>query len=243
MSKNKKYGRTIIRIAGDLWNEIKNILPVEKPDNTIGRPIVPYRKVFDGIMFILRTGCQWKLLPKDYGSGSTCHRRFQEWRQSGIFDKLCIRLLKLYDDKKGIKWNWQSLDSISIKSPLGGALTGHNPTDRSKLGTKRHILTDKEGIPLSTVITSANTHDVTAVIDTVNSMVIKRPFSKSTTKYRNKNKKKKQNLCLDKAYHSKEVEQEVIKRGYIPHIRHRRQEKKLNKNHPARRWVVEERTN
>jgi putative transposase len=122
-------------------------------------------------------------------------------------------------------------------------MTGHNPTDRSKLGTKRHILTDKDGIPLSAIIISANTHDVTVAIDTVDSMVIKKQFSKSTTKYSNKNKKEKQNLCLDKAYHSKEVEQEVIKRGYIPHIRHRRQEKKLNKRHPAaRRWVVE-RTN
>ena len=89
-------------------------------------------------------------------------------------------------------------------------MTGSNPTDRSKLGTKRHILTDKDGIPLSTVITSANTHDVTVAIDTVDSIVIKRPSSKSITKYRNKNKK--QNLCLDKAYHSKEVEQEIIKR-------------------------------
>jgi len=88
--------------------------------NTIGRPIVPYRKVFDGIMFILRTGSQWKMLPKEYGSGSTCHRRFQEWRQSGIFDKLWTQLLKIYDYKRGIKWNWQSLDSISVKSPLGG---------------------------------------------------------------------------------------------------------------------------
>ena len=59
-------------------------------------------------------------------------------------------------------------------------MTGHNPTDRSKLGTKRHILTDKDGIPLSTVITSANTHDVTVAIDTVDSMVIKRPSSTST---------------------------------------------------------------
>jgi transposase len=57
-----------------------------------------------------------------------------------------------------------------------------------------------------------------------------------------KKKKKKQNLCLDKAYHSKEVEQEIIKRGYIPHIRHRREKKKLNKKHHARRLVVE-RTN
>jgi transposase len=64
------------------------IFYLEKLENTIGRPIVPFRKVLDGIMFILRTGCQWKMLPKEYGSGSTCHRRFQEWRESDIFDKL-----------------------------------------------------------------------------------------------------------------------------------------------------------
>jgi hypothetical protein len=56
-------------------------------------------------------------------------------------------------------------------------MTGHNPTDRGKLGTKRHILTDKDGIPLSTIITSANTHDVTVAIDTVDSMIIKRQSS------------------------------------------------------------------
>ena len=119
-------------------------------------------------------------------------------------------------------------------------MTGHNPTDRSKLGTKRHILTDKDGIPLS-IITSANTHDVIVAIETVDSMVIKRPFSKSTT-IKNRNKQKKQNLCLDKAYHSKEIEQEIVKRGYIPHIRHRSEERIFHRKHPARRWVVE-RTN
>ena len=93
--KKKYYLRTIIRIPDELWNEIKNILPDEKPESTIGRPVVSFRKVFDGIMFVLRTGCQWKMLPKEYGSGSTCHRRFQEWVQSGIFDRLWTRLLKL----------------------------------------------------------------------------------------------------------------------------------------------------
>lgn len=114
-------------------------------------------------------------------------------------------------------------------------MTGHNPTDRSKLGTKRHILTDKDGIPLSAIITSANTHDVTVAIDTVDSIVIKRPSSKPKHK-------QKQNLCLDKAYHSKEIEQEIIKRGYIPHIRYRREEQIFRRKHPLRRWVVE-RTN
>ena len=83
-------------------------------------------------------------------------------------------------------------------------MTGNNPTD-------------KNGIPLSVVITSANTHDVTIAIDAVDSIIIERPSSSLTTTNRNKNKK--QNLCLDKAYHSKEVEQEIIQRGYIPHIR------------------------
>jgi putative transposase len=179
------------------------------------------------------------MLPKEYVSSSTCHRRFQEWRESGIFYTLWTILLQKYDKKIGIKWNWQSLDSISVKSPLGGAMTGHNPTDRGKLGTKRHIVTDKNGIPLSIVITSANTHDVTVAINTVDNMVIKRQSSST-----DRNKKKKQNLCLDKAYHSKDVEQEIIKRGYIPHIRYRREEeeKLFHRKHPVRRWVVE-RTN
>src|SRR5919112_2629833 len=115
-------------------------------------------------------------------------------------------------------------------------MTGHNPTDRSKLGSKRHILVDKEGIPLSTFITSANTHDATVAIDTVDSMVIKR---RQSYKLIDRNKRKKQNLCLDKAYHSKEVEQEIIKRGYIPHIQYRREkeERIFCRNYPARRWV------
>ena len=71
--------------------------------------------------------------------------------------------------------------------------TGHNPTDRSKLGSKRHILTDKDGIPLSTFITSANTHDVTVAIDTVHSTVIKRPSLSKP-----KNNQKKQNCALIK---------------------------------------------
>ena len=60
------------------------------------------------------------MLPKEFGSGSTSHRRFQQWVQLGIFKKIWARLLKEYNHKIGIKLTWQSLDSISIKSPLGG---------------------------------------------------------------------------------------------------------------------------
>ena len=117
---DKKDNRTIIAIPDELWDEIKVILPREKPLKTVGRPIVPYRRVIDGVLYILRTGCQWKMLPKEYGSGSTCHRRFQEWNKLDVFKKTWVRLLKIYDQIIGINWTWQSIDSISIKSPLGG---------------------------------------------------------------------------------------------------------------------------
>ena len=119
LHENKNIS-TITKISDELWNMICNLLPDEKPNNTIGRPVVPFRKVMDGILYVLRTGCQWKMLPKEYGIGSTCHRRFQQWVQLDIFKKIWMELLEEYDDKRGIKLDWQSIDSISIKSPLGG---------------------------------------------------------------------------------------------------------------------------
>ena len=120
--KRLKHLQAIGKIPDDLWDEIKLLLPPEKANNTIGRPIIPFRKVLDGILYVLRTGCQWKMLPKEYGSGSTCHRRFQQWIvYYNVFQKLWIKLLERYDDLRSIKWKWQSLDnSISIKAPLGG---------------------------------------------------------------------------------------------------------------------------
>ena len=118
--KKKKRLPTIKKVPDPIWNEVKDILPKEKPPKTVGRPVVRYRTVLDGILYVLRTGCQWKSLPKEYGSGSTCHRRFQEWVRSGVFQKLWVRLLEIYDDARGIKWRWQSLDSASVKAPLGG---------------------------------------------------------------------------------------------------------------------------
>jgi transposase len=134
-------------------------------------------------------------------------------------------------------------------------MTGHNPTDRSKLGTKRHILTDKKGIPLSVVISSASTHDIKLVTDVVNNTVIKRPPPSYNTKKIGR-RRKLQHLCLDKAYNSEPEEQELIKRGYVLHIPPKRkrgekeeQEAKITvqncsnrKKNSAKRWVVE-RTN
>jgi transposase len=72
--QKSKNVSTITKISDELWNMICNLLPEEKRNNTIGRPAVPFRKIMNGILYILRTGCQWKMLPKEFGSGSTCHR-------------------------------------------------------------------------------------------------------------------------------------------------------------------------
>jgi transposase len=61
----------------------------------------------DGILYALRTECQWKMLPSEYGSGSTCHRRFQQWIELDIFKKIWMKLLKEYNHKIGIKLTWQ----------------------------------------------------------------------------------------------------------------------------------------
>ena len=82
------------------------------------------------------------------------------------------------------------------------------------MGTKRHVLTDQRGIPVSVVITSANTHDMKAATETLDSVIVERPL-------------KKQNLCLDKGYDYPEIERESTKRRYVPHIRHRGEEKEL----------------
>ena len=107
---------------------------------------------------------------------------------------------------------------------------GSSPVDRSKLGTKRHILTHKHGIPLSAIISSACTHDIKAVADVIDNTVIKRKPSSYFTKKKRTNH---HHLCLDRAYNSKRIEKEIIKRGYVPHIPYKRkrgQKKKENSN-------------
>jgi putative transposase len=132
-------------------------------------------------------------------------------------------------------------------------MTGSNPVDRSKLGTKRHILTDKNGIPLSAVITSANKHDIKAVTDVIDNSVINRPSKLSFTKKmtRRQQNRQQQHLCLDRAYNSKSTENEIIRRGYVPHIPYKRKRGQIKKEKTNqkqysyaknKRWVVE-RTN
>lgn len=108
------------RLPNKLWFQIEPLLPKYRSSSRGGRPRVDRRKVMEGIFYVLRTGCQWKALPQEYGSGSTVHRYFQEWTERGVFRRAWRAMLKRYDRRLGIGWNWQSVDGSMTKSPLGG---------------------------------------------------------------------------------------------------------------------------
>jgi transposase len=86
-------------------------------------------------VYVLRTGCQWKALPKErFGSASAIHKRFLEWEAAGVFEAIWKAGLAEYDQMEGIAWRWQSIDGAMFKAPLAQEAVGRNPTDRGKKG-------------------------------------------------------------------------------------------------------------
>lgn len=240
--KQKGYKPTIRRIDGNRWAKLKVLLPREKPLGTRGRPVVPDRTVIDGILYRLRTGGQWKMIPAEYGSGSPCHRRFQEWVEAGIFEQLWRVRLLYYDRQRGIGWNWQVLDRVIVPAPRGGEKTGKNPTDRATLGRKRPLLTDRRGVPLAVVLSGANEHDKHYAEQTVRATIVRRSR-------RNRwGHLIVRHFGADKGYDFEDVRRVLIRLRYqvpIGHRRHRGESEPPlphGRKHPARRWVVE-RTN
>lgn len=225
---------TIRKVPDRMWQQLKRLLPPEKPAHSVGRPAVPFRSVFNGILYVLRTGCQWKAVPAIFGSGSTCHKRFQEWIALGVFQSLWVEQLKVYDQRRGIAWRWQSVDSKAVSAPLGGAETGPNPTDRGKAGSKRHLLVDGRGAPLAAVVSAANTTDMKTNPAVLDGIVVARPQPTAECP---------QHLCEDKGYDFPECRAQAAERGYIAHIPYKGTHPSAipaeQRRHPARRWVVE----
>ena len=116
---------TIWRTPDALWKLIAPILGPDKPPGTVGRPATPNRVLFDAMIFVLRSGCQWQVIPRaTYAPGSTVHGRFRQWVQQGVFVQAWQTLLHYYDKHVGIAWKWQALDGVITKAPLGGDDTG-----------------------------------------------------------------------------------------------------------------------
>jgi transposase len=119
-------------VPDGLWRRIAPLLPEHRKRTSRGRPRVPDRAVMAGILYRLRTGCQWKALPSQFGSGSTCHLRLQQWTKAGVFAAIFSELLRYYDRRKGIRWQWAALDTAMVKAPKGAPKPARTPrTERS----------------------------------------------------------------------------------------------------------------
>jgi transposase len=97
-----------------------------------GRKPIPARQIFSAIVYVLRTGCQWKALPREFGSASAVNAHFQRWQRAGFFLRLWQAGLAEYDEMESIAWRWQSIDGAMHKAPLATECVGPNPTDRGK---------------------------------------------------------------------------------------------------------------
>lgn len=231
------------RLSDSFWLRIKPLLPKPKSrlrgrgrkrKNIGGRPPAPARQVLAGILYVLRTGCQWNAAPKEYGSGKTLHRYFQLWTRKRVFKRMWRAGLEEYDELKGLGWKWQAADGAITKAPLGGEATGANPTDRAKRGTKRSLLVEARGVPLAIEVGPANRHEVKMLAETLDGVIVERPEP---------SEQGKQNLCLDKGYCGEPAQQQAEARGYEVHVPEKANAKKKRKRkggrRKARRWVVE----
>ena len=113
-------------VSDDLWEAIEPLLPDEPPKPKGGRPRVPDRAALGGIVFVLRTGCPWRLLPKELGcgSGATCWRRLRDWQEAGVWEKLHTKLLNWLGDEAAIDWSRASIDSLSVRAKRGASRRG-----------------------------------------------------------------------------------------------------------------------
>jgi transposase len=133
-----KYASWVVSDA--FWERVEPLIPqrpirvrkrkyARKPGG--GRKPKAPREVFEAIMYVLRTGCQWKALPREhFGSASAIHKRFLEWEQAGFFSALWRARLAEHDEMEGIAWQWQSFDGALLKAPPARQSVGPNSTDR-----------------------------------------------------------------------------------------------------------------
>src|SRR5436309_2550839 len=143
---------------------LEPLLPSAKPG---GRPReVNLHDIVDAILYVNRTGCQWRALPKDYGPWSTAYDYFRKWRAAGVWqqvnDALRERVRKKARRKRTPKT--AALDSQSAKAGGSGGETGYD-AGKKVAGRKRHVLVDSLGLLLAVLVTAASVTDARAAAD------------------------------------------------------------------------------
>jgi transposase len=110
-------------VPDELWAIVEPLLPPEPPKPKGGRPRVPDRAALTGIIFVLKSGIPWEMLPPELGCGSgmTCWRRLRDWQEAGVWDRLHQTLLDRLGEADRIDWSRASLDSASIPAKRGAS--------------------------------------------------------------------------------------------------------------------------
>jgi transposase len=224
-------------VSDALWKRLEPLLP-PPPTRRFrfpGRKPLDYRKILTGIVFVLKTGIDWEDLPAElgWGCGKTCKKYLKAWQRAGIWDRLHQILLEELQLLDRIDWSRGAADSAKSRALGGGDDTGPNPTDRAKPGTKHHVLTDAQGIPLSVTVTGANAADVTQLLPLVDGIP-------DLSGEEGVEPTQPEELYADRAYDSEAHREELRARGIEPKLPKRRTEHGSGLG--VYRWVVE-RTN
>jgi transposase len=135
LTATEKDDPTIWRVDDALWAKLAPILKSEKARQKPGRPRRDDRAIFDGLIWLARTGSQWAMLPRAFGPKSTVHERFSEWVDSGALERAWAVLLREYDAELGLDWAWLAADGCIVKAPFGtkGALARRKPRGETRL--------------------------------------------------------------------------------------------------------------
>ena len=155
-----------------LWDQFSALLPPQpSPHPLVGhRPRIHERVVFDKLVQVLVFGAAYWRIADCTCSATTLRRRRDEWMKLGIVEQLETLARDAYDRMIGLELDDLAVDGCITKAPCGGELAGPSPVDRAKQGMKRSIVVDAKGIPLGSVLATANTHDsplLAATLDTV----------------------------------------------------------------------------
>jgi transposase len=137
-------------VTDELWTVVEPLLPKEPPKPKGGRPRVSDRAALTGILFVLKTGIPWEMLPREMGCGSgmTCWRRLKEWHNVGVWERLHQALLDRLGEANRIDWSRTSLDSASVAAP-GGREDGPEPDRSRQIGLEAPSLGRPERCPFS----------------------------------------------------------------------------------------------
>ena len=124
MARKKRTAKllpTIWRVPDELWERIEPILNELDPPARTGRKRIAPRPALDGIIYQMRTGCQWNVLPREFGDDSSVHRTFQRWIAEGVLDRIWAILAAECEELGGLDWQWQAADGAMGKARFGGA--------------------------------------------------------------------------------------------------------------------------